>query len=83
MKCSECIPSECCKFDALGVEVISNIASAVKMTPEDFLKIFHERKTDNGLCPYLDKDGNKCTIYDERPEVCRDYFCDEWKPEDV
>jgi Fe-S-cluster containining protein len=81
MKCSECIPSECCRFDQLGSEVISNVAAAVRMTPEDFLKIFHERKTNNGFCPYLDKNRDKCTIYDERPEVCRDYFCDEWEPE--
>ena len=26
---------------------------------------------ENGACIYLDKDTNLCTIYDERPLVCR------------
>lgn len=81
MKCSECIPSECCKFDKLGKIHLLDISKALKMDLEDFISIFHERETENGHCPYLDKDKNKCTIYKNRPEVCRNYFCDEWEPE--
>lgn len=81
MKCSKCIPSECCKFDKLGAIIIDNVANAMKMEPEEFIRIFHERETENGFCPYLDKDKDKCIIYKNRPEVCRNYFCDEWEPE--
>lgn len=81
MKCSGCIPSECCKFDALGLDVVSNISKAMGMLPEEFNKIFHERKTNNSLCLFLDENGNKCTIYNERPEVCKSYFCNDWEPE--
>ena len=28
----------------------------------------------DGKCNYLDEDGN-CTIYDKRPQACRDYVC--------
>lgn len=83
MKCSECNPSECCKFDRLGSTVLTNVAEACNMTIEDFSKIFKQRETTSqGWCPYLSDDGTHCTIYNERPAVCRDYFCDEWEPED-
>lgn len=82
MKCSECNPSECCKFDRLGSIIIGNVAEALNMKYSDFNKIFKQRETNRGFCPYLSKDGTHCTIYDERPQVCRDYFCNEWEPED-
>lgn len=80
MKCSEC-PAECCKFDVLGKEALSDVAAAVRMTYDDFIKIFHQRQTKSGYCPYLNKDNYRCTIYDERPSVCRNYFCKDWEQE--
>jgi len=82
MKCSECNPSECCKFDRLGDTVLDSVAEAVNMTPEEFKLIFKQRETISGFCPYLSRYGTHCTIYETRPEICRIYFCDEWEPED-
>lgn len=82
MKCSECNPSECCKFDRLGDTVLNSVAEAMNMTPSEFNAIFKQRETKEGFCPYLSSDGTHCTIYNERPQVCRDYFCSEWEPED-
>ena len=28
------------------------------------------------VCIYFNENTRKCTIYDHRPKVCRDYFCD-------
>lgn len=35
--------------------------------------------TFDGMCIYLDSD-NRCTIYDERPDVCRRFGCDDDLP---
>ena len=35
------------------------------------------------LCPFLDdtKSNHKCTIYEVRPQICRDFKCDCWQSE--
>ena len=30
-------------------------------------------KSDDGLCPLLDRETMLCGVYDQRPQVCRDY----------
>ena len=30
---------------------------------------------ENGVCQYLDNETNECTIYDNRPLICKNYFC--------
>ena len=29
----------------------------------------------DGACPLLDKEGKRCSVYDDRPLGCRTYFC--------
>jgi Fe-S-cluster containining protein len=31
------------------------------------------KKEDDGLCVLLDRESMKCTIYENRPKVCKDY----------
>ena len=31
-------------------------------------------RLENGRCPFLGKD-NRCTIYAQRPDTCRTYYC--------
>jgi Fe-S-cluster containining protein len=42
----------------------------------------HLRVSDTGevflTCTHLDKENGVCTIYEERPQICRDYNCVSW-----
>ncbi|MDP1823851.1 MAG: YkgJ family cysteine cluster protein [Archangium sp.] len=29
----------------------------------------------DGACPFLDSEGKRCTVYEDRPLGCRTYFC--------
>lgn len=29
----------------------------------------------DGKCPHLDDESNRCTIYDRRPHLCREFNC--------
>ena len=87
--CSHC-PAKCCRYFALPIETPTEW--------EDFEYIrwflFHERAavfTEKGdwyllvhtKCKHL-RDDNLCAIYDDRPQICRDYstvdceFEDDW-----
>jgi Fe-S-cluster containining protein len=41
-----------------------------KMYKDNFATL---KKGNDGLCVLLDKQSMKCTIYDDRPKVCKDY----------
>ena len=34
-------------------------------------------KGEDGLCVHLDRDSYLCAIWDKRPEVCREYTCND------
>jgi Fe-S-cluster containining protein len=34
-------------------------------------------KNEDGLCTYIDKNTFRCTIWDQRPGVCREYTCND------
>jgi uncharacterized protein len=83
--CTRC--ANCCKtMDvALTDKDITRIAGHLGMTTEDFIAKYLEPGEEQGYdeekgclwirqkpCPFLGED-NRCTIYDLRPAVCRDY----------
>jgi Fe-S-cluster containining protein len=38
-------------------------------------QIFRLKKNAEGVCVHLDDASNQCRIYENRPQVCRDFFC--------
>ncbi len=87
--CDYC-PAKCCKYFALPIETPTERADF------DFIRwyLLHERATVftedstwyllvHTACKHLQPD-NRCGIYDERPQICRDYttenceYIDDW-----
>ena len=76
MACSQC--GKCCKefafeLDGKGTWIKEFIKFLEFTRPDSFLGV------PNGLriivkCKYLSED-NICNIYNERPEICRDFLC--------
>lgn len=70
--CGEC--SECCK----GPHREAEINEPGYITYERDGKTYLGRK-ENGDCVYFD---GKCTIYPNRPQICRDFDCRDYIDED-
>jgi|APSaa5957512622_1039677.scaffolds.fasta_scaffold190477_2 Fe-S-cluster containining protein len=85
-KCTKC--GECCRMVVkLSKEDIQRIN---KIYQKDFTRYDKEIKSNvlkhnNGKCVFLKKQGDEyvCSIYEHRPEVCKQYpFIDKQKIED-
>jgi uncharacterized protein len=77
--CTRC--ANCCKTMTVTFEDadIERIASHQNMPTAEFIKTYLEPYQEEGCykarqqpCPFLGKD-DRCTIYDVRPAVCREY----------
>ncbi|MDX1928538.1 MAG: YkgJ family cysteine cluster protein [Pirellulaceae bacterium] len=74
-RCANCCKSTTPKFDQSDVE---RVAAFLEMTPTEFIGRYLEPKpnatynTRRAPCPLLGKD-NRCTVYEVRPTVCREY----------
>lgn len=76
MTCKRC--GECCKFGLLKDGNLQHIANSLHLSLEDFSKYFSYRPTQkNDYCIHYDIDNKLCKIYDNRPQVCRDFFCED------
>jgi Predicted Fe-S-cluster oxidoreductase len=85
--CSKC-PAFCCTYERIQItkKDLRRIASRFKLTiaaaqrkftkqDEDKRMILRHRADEffDSHCMFLDPDKRVCTIYDARPNVCRDY----------
>lgn len=84
--CSKC-PAYCCSYDRIEVtrRDIKRLARYFGLTYEQaenrYTKIAQgervlRRKSDHifkQVCQFLDKESRRCTIYEARPGVCREY----------
>ena len=75
-RCANCCKTMSIKFDD---EDIERIASHFSITVDEFTEAYLEADEDDGHyitrqqpCPFLGED-DRCTIYDIRPTVCREY----------
>ena len=75
-RCANCCKTTETKFDE---EDVARIAGHLNLSVNDFIETYLERapedppyKTRQTPCPFLGED-NRCTIYDVRPVVCREY----------
>ena len=84
--CSKC-PAYCCSYDRIEVtrRDISRLARHFGLSYEQAEKRYTKvtkgervlrRQSDhiyNRVCQFLDRESRRCTVYDARPGVCREY----------
>lgn len=85
--CAKC-PAYCCSYDRIEVSdfdlerLAAYFDMPVKKAEEKFTKWWDDdervlrHKKDHifdSVCRFLDSDTRQCTIYEARPEVCREY----------
>ena len=86
--CSYC-PGKCCRYFALPIDTPESQKEYDNMR----WYLLHERAAifvDDGTwyllvyspCNFLDKETNLCSIYETRPNICREYSSDECEYED-
>lgn len=64
--CNAC----CCKLEVL---LIGDDNVPARLTVEDDWGGWVMRRLDDGWCAALDRKTMRCTIYENRPGICRDY----------
>jgi Fe-S-cluster containining protein len=84
--CEKC-PAYCCSYDRIDVtrrdiqRLARHFELSYEETEERYTKIAGgdrvlRRRKDHlfkAVCQFLDKDERRCTIYEARPAVCREY----------
>ena len=84
--CSKC-PAYCCSYDRIEVtrRDIKRLARHFDLTYEQAEKRYTKvaygervlrRQSDHifkRVCQFLDKESRRCTVYEARPAVCREY----------
>lgn len=84
--CAKC-PAYCCSYDAIGVtrrdvkRLARHFDIEVETAERRFTKMHddvrvlrHQKDAIYGsVCMFLDTKARRCTIYDARPQVCREY----------
>ncbi|MBW3563157.1 MAG: YkgJ family cysteine cluster protein [Acidobacteria bacterium] len=85
--CSKC-PAYCCSYDRIEVSdfdlerLAAYFGIPVKKAEKKFTKwwddderVLRHQKDHifDSVCRFLDSDTRQCTIYEARPEVCREY----------
>lgn len=85
--CAKC-PAYCCSYDRIEVtdydleRLAAHLNLPVEVAEKKFTKlwdaderILRHRKDDifGSVCRFLDTETRRCTVYEGRPEVCREY----------
>jgi uncharacterized protein len=69
VNCSNC-PAACCRLEVM---LISDTGVPDRFIATDQWGSQTMRRLDDGWCAALDRNTMRCTIYDRRPEICRDF----------
>lgn len=72
--CNGC--TACCKSSHVTVQLTKGEADRLPLHREHDGRMVLQKRAD-GACIYLDSD-NRCSVYHERPAVCRLYDCRLW-----
>ena len=67
--CARC-DAACCRMRVL---LLPDDRIADWLTDRDDHGLACMRRADDGWCVALDRDSMRCTIYSERPDICRDF----------
>jgi len=73
---------ECCGVVPLKEEIILRNIEKIQVAPTKTLTIDGEKypMTEDLFCIFLNRETKQCMIYDDRPDVCRDYGIKEELP---
>lgn len=69
VRCAAC-EAVCCRLPVL---LLPGDAVPIWATDVDEHGLQHMAQRDDGWCTALDRDSMRCTIYAQRPQVCRDF----------
>ncbi|MFC4820349.1 YkgJ family cysteine cluster protein [Dokdonella ginsengisoli] len=69
VRCARC-EAVCCRLPVL---LMPGDAVPIWATDVDEHGLEHMAQRDDGWCTALDRDTMRCTIYAQRPQVCRDF----------
>lgn len=69
VSCSSCAAC-CCRLEVL---LITDTGVPERFIDEDIWGGQVMRRLDDGWCAALDRDSMRCTIYDRRPWICREF----------
>lgn len=69
VSCASC-EACCCRLEVL---LIGDDGVPAKLTAQDRWGGWTMRRLDDGWCAALDRTTMRCTIYLQRPAICRDY----------
>lgn len=77
--CLDC--ANCCKTTSpiFKERDIVRLAKHLKLRVSDFSKKYLQRDADgdwvlqSAPCPFLDGESNRCSVYSERPQACREF----------
>jgi len=69
VSCSTCAAC-CCRLEVL---LITDTGVPERFIDEDAWGGQVMRRLDDGWCAALDRDSMRCTIYEKRPLICREY----------
>lgn len=74
--CLACDSVECCKQFEVPLTPAEFQSGKYKIDRKRFeeMKMVILAKKNNGECYYLNKDNN-CSIWQDRPSCCKEYFC--------
>lgn len=83
-RCAQCIPAKCCRYFSLEIDrprTKRDYDDLLWMIAHQKISIYVEKKKwylmVHTQCEFLDIDTNFCTIYDKRPQMCREHSVDE------
>lgn len=83
-RCAQCIPAKCCRYFSLEVDrprSKRDYDDLLWMLAHQDVSVYVDKKKwylmVHTQCKFLDMDTNCCTIYDTRPQMCREHSVDE------
>jgi len=80
-ECSKC--GNCCStllpLKRSEIIKLQNIIRERKLKPHEAPNVLAEKPVFDLTCPFL-TDNHECSIYDDRPYICRVFKCDKGKP---
>jgi Fe-S-cluster containining protein len=83
--CSKC-PGYCCSYPIIELKKrdVERLAKHFGLSCKKFTKTDPEARTPyvmrrkkdehfGGICQFFDRDARRCTVYEARPKICREY----------
>ncbi len=79
-QCAQCLPAKCCRYFSLEVDrptTKRDYDDLLWMLAHRHVSVYIEKKKwylmVHTQCRFLDTETNMCTIYDTRPQMCREH----------